>query len=165
MSKEASDDRESEAPVSRDIKELAQQIAPKREDRKTVLNLAQWHAAWSRYSVAAAATNQLTLAQSFAHRGVCMQVSLKAQSHRRRHQLAVFYDDAARKLWAERSRSGDADFDIAKVTCRVDTEALAIAEQLYDREEAASKAAPKAAAHRRPLASYRHAASRAGSQR
>ena len=147
LSKDACDDREGEAPVSRDIRELAQQIAPKREDRKAVLNLAQWHAAWSRYSVAAAATDQLTLAQSFAHRDVCMHVALKAQTHKRRHQLAIFYDEAARKLWAERSRSGDEDFDIAKVTCRIDVEALTVAEQLYDREEAASKAAPKAVAH------------------
>ena len=71
-----------------------------------------------------------------------MQVALKAATHKRRRQLAIFYDDAARKLRAERSRSGDEDFDIAKVICRIDMEALTVAEQLCDREEAAGKAAP-----------------------
>lgn len=91
-----------------------------------MLNMAQWHLAWSRlgrplgwcascarpgatrFSVAAAGIGMLTIAECEAHRGICMYVAL--QSRTRRHQIGIIYDEIARKTWAERCRGGDAAF-------------------------------------------------------
>ncbi len=50
----------------------------------------------------------------------------------RRHVLAQFYDEVARKEWAEQSKRGAADFD-TKVCClKVDRDLLEMARIEYD---------------------------------
>ena len=44
------------------------------------LDLAMWMLAWDRYSLAAAMTNQLTLEQALAHKGVVTEVHLFSHS-------------------------------------------------------------------------------------
>ena len=67
----------------------------------------------------------MTMAQCEAHRDTCTMVSLQArrvsaslccirfvtlQAGRRRHSLSLFYDELARKRWAERANAGDPSF-------------------------------------------------------
>ena len=119
---------EDEAKLSEDLKNLAQALGifvvragvalvfsreamgAKATPKRVLPTLSQWHLAWSRYAVGAHATGQLTYAAAAAHRDVCMAVGLGAARNKRRVQLAVYYDEQARKDWAERSRSGDSSF-------------------------------------------------------
>ena len=172
---------EDEAKLSEDLKNLAQarcltvacaRAAPtlsreamgaKTTPKRVMMTLSQFHLAWSRYAVGAHATGQLSYAAAAAHRDVCMTVGLGAARNKRRVQLAVYYDEQARKDWAERSRSGDPTFvartrllanpfprRVGPVGCaqadrvakRVDIAILNRAEEAYDADEAAAKAAP-----------------------
>ena len=85
-------------------------MGAKATPKRVLPTLSQWHLAWSRYAVGAHATGQLSYAAAAAHRDVCMAVGLGAARYKRRVQLAVYYDEQARKDWAERSRSGDSSF-------------------------------------------------------
>ena len=65
-------------------------------------------------------TGQLPYSAAAAHRDNCMIVGLQAAQHKRRAQLALFYDEEARRSWAERSRNGDPSFEaFARVGARV----------------------------------------------
>ena len=88
-----------------------------------------------RYALAAAATGQLSLAASWAHREICLRVAMNAHAHKRRAHLAVYYDQAqraacardalllslcefARSMWAERTRAGEHDFNAEKAAVK-----------------------------------------------
>ena len=65
----------------------------------------------------------------------------QANVHRRRAQLGVYYDEAVRKSWAERSRSGDPSFALPKAAWSVDKRCLQLAldeQARVDAEAAAS---------------------------
>lgn len=124
------------------------------------MTISQFHLAWSRYAVAADMTGQLPYSAAAAHRDNCMIVGLQAAQHKRRAQLALFYDEEARRSWAERSRNGDPSFEaLASVSARViaappfpprevsraaqkvGRTALERAKAAYDAEESSIKAA------------------------
>ena len=57
----------------------------------------QWAIAWDKYALAAAATGQLTPQAGMAHKMICAEVAMRAESNGRRQILGVIYDDLARE--------------------------------------------------------------------
>jgi hypothetical protein len=64
------------------------------------MSIAQWQAAFRRYQVAAAILGQWSLGGSWAHVEICSQIAASASTHRRRADLAVLYDEMARRARA-----------------------------------------------------------------
>ena len=111
------------------------------------------------------ATGQLTHTQTEQHRDVCMMVGIQAPVWRqlprvrwrilfrilqsKKHHLGLWYDELARKSWAERSRACDPTFEVALTfsicsacrTCRVQiNDAIATVDrEILSQAEAALK--------------------------
>ncbi len=64
------------------------------------MSIAQWQAAFRRYQVAAAILGQWSLGGSWAHVEICSQIAASASTHRRRADLAVLFDELARRARA-----------------------------------------------------------------
>lgn len=109
------------------------------------MSIAQWQAAFRRYQVAAAILGQWSLGGSWAHVEICSQIAASASTHRRRADLAVLYDEMARrararerppaphplaaytarrKQWAEKLRAGEVGFTLESECRRLDTSIL-----------------------------------------
>ena len=72
----------------------SEQASKKQKDRK--LDFGFWQVAWQKYSLAAIATGQLTMAQCQRHATVVLDVASLAGSQGRSAWLGVLYDEIAR---------------------------------------------------------------------
>ena len=96
------------------------------------MNFVQWQAAFEAYSVAAAALGQWCYASSCAHKSICMRIAYGALKEKRRHTLAIAYDEVARKRWSKIAYSGDTRFNVDFASTRLDESILREARDLYD---------------------------------
>ena len=73
------------------------------------LDIMKWQAAFDKYMLAAAITEQMSLSAAMAHKDICVQVGMRAQfgAVTRRAALGVIYDEVARRSWAQRAAAGD----------------------------------------------------------
>ena len=126
-SQDVSDD---DTPVSKEILGLAKALgAPPKAKAK--LSLVQWIAAFDRYAIAAAATNQLTLPAALAHKDLVLKLGSQASSSGRRIEVGIIYDELVRSSWANRSYHGE-KLDLASEGGVLDKAMLAQAEAIYD---------------------------------
>ena len=70
------------------------------------------------------------------HKDNCLRVAARAglksgPAGRRKHWLAVVFDETCRKAWADRAYA-ESDFDINEAACKLDTDLLQIAEDKFD---------------------------------
>ena len=108
------------------------------------LSFLNWLAAYDHFMVTACVTGQLTLAAALAHRSNCIRVAQLAVKEKRRHPLAVCYDEVVRQTWAWRSFHNDPEFDVEKAVNKLDKEALDDARDLFDNSSvSASKGSGK----------------------
>ena len=98
------------------------------------LDIVRWQAAFDKYALGVAAVAQLSYVSALAHKDVCKAVSLRAplSDPPRKAQLGVIYDEAARRLWSQRSASGEHGFDVNIVAMAFDPTILRQAEATYD---------------------------------
>ena len=98
------------------------------------LDVIRWQAAFDKYAMGAAASEQLNYASALAHKDICMQIALRAPlgATPRRAALGVIYDEEARKSWALRSASGEFSFDVNVAAKVMDPVILRQAEATYD---------------------------------
>ena len=68
------------------------------------------------------------------------------QAKKRRVNLALIYDEVARKSWAERTITGDPEFLLSRAISKVDRTLLSTAEGIYDSAEADKAPSGKAEA-------------------
>ena len=73
----------------------------KAKPKRRRLNVLQWFAAFEAYALAADFTKQWSFASAMAHKRIRSEVAARSEVSKRRHYLAIFYDQVARKKWSE----------------------------------------------------------------
>ena len=133
------DDRlsDDEGEFNKGCKALADVLAANGDKQKGKrLDIMKWQAAFDKYMLAAAITEQLSLSAAMAHKDICVQVGMRAQfgAVTRRAALGVIYDEVARRSWAQRAAAGDFQsfHDISVAAIALDPVLLREAEAIYD---------------------------------
>lgn len=109
------DDEEHESST---IAELRKVMGISKKAKKP-LTFVQWLAAYEQYTIAASITKQLDLGALMAHKAVCLGIAHKAVTEgRRKHSLAVLYDELARHSWSRSAYSNEPNFDKGSVKNR-----------------------------------------------
>jgi hypothetical protein len=130
--------------------QVNEQPVVKTKEMARRLELANWLAAWDRYSLAAAMLDQLTFVQTVQHKIVVTEVAALAHSEARLPLLGVLYDEISRcvvfhgharvcsrlvcvrKHWEELSGKLGSEFDVGKLIASVQDDALRQARALHD---------------------------------
>ena len=89
--------------------------------------LAQWSGAWIRFSTAATASKQWTLAQCLTHLDTIMQLGENLRTAGESPYIALIYDEMARRSWESRARRRDTTFDLSMAVVEVNPPILASA--------------------------------------
>ena len=87
---------------------------------------------WDKYSITAAATGQLSLAETFAHKDDVLHIAARAKAVTNGWGLSICYDEVVCKSWAMRAFNSDASLDLERECRTLDEAALKQAEALYD---------------------------------
>ena len=123
-------------PVAKEVRGLAatlnKAIGGKDNKEKKTLPVVQWMAAFERYAIAAVATEQLTLAQTIAHKNLVLKIGCKAKGSSRSFAVSIIYDTLVRKDWAARAYHEDSTLVMSKVCGEFDTDILGQAEASFD---------------------------------
>ena len=113
--------------------EMRRALGIKSKPRKT-LNFLQWQAAFDNYAIAAAAVGQWSYTSALAHRSICLKIAYHSLREKRRHSLAIWYDDLARQKWSKCAYGADPFFNIDYASCTRDEEILKEARDRFDGE-------------------------------
>jgi hypothetical protein len=116
------------------VLEMRKALGFKQKIKKS-LNLLQWITAFDAYAISAAALDQWCYTSALTHRSNCIRIAYNSLREKRRHSLAVFYDELARQKWSRCAYSGDPAFKIDYASLRIDDEVLKEAREKYDEAE------------------------------
>jgi len=122
----------------------------------------RWVIAYQCYALAADATEVLKYTSAMAHMRTCLEIAAGANSEKRRHALAIIYDELCRKEWNQRAArgkpprplwvlpshcalfasSGDRGFDVNVASLTKDKDLLDRARVAFDSAAGAAKSMP-----------------------
>ena len=83
-------------------------------------SIAQWSAAWRRYGIAAVLSDQLTVAQVWAHEEMVARIYEEERTAGRNAMVAIVYDEQLRREVERRAARRDPELDFLKVFSKRD---------------------------------------------
>ena len=71
---------------------------------------------------------------AIAHKAICFKIAYNSLREKRRHSLAICYDDIARQRWSRCAYGADPYFNADSAACKRDEEILKDARDRFDEE-------------------------------